>query len=479
MDTFRTESDSLGEVRVPSQALHGASTQRAVENFPISGRTIDPGIIRAYGLIKWAAAGANAELGVIEPGIARLIQTAAREILQGDHDDHFPVDIYQTGSGTSTNMNVNEVIANRCSQLSGKPLGSKDPVHPNDHANCGQSSNDTFPSALHIAGGVALKEALIPALKQLEHALAEKAAEFHPVIKIGRTHLMDATPVRLGQEFGAYRQQVAKAVQRAGQALEAIHELPMGGTAVGTGLNSHAEFAAMAIALIARETGIPFREAADHFEAQAARDPLLECHGQLNAIAASLYKIANDLRLLASGPRCGLGEISLPPIQPGSSIMPGKANPVMCESLIMVAMRVFGNQTTVTWCGANGQLELNTCMPLMGDAVLESIRLLANACRLFAVNCVSGIKADNERCAGLVEMSLSMVTSLVPLIGYDAAAKIARQSLDTGITVRQLCVKHLDELGITRAQLEQALNPAGMADGDSASLAPPPPPTSH
>jgi fumarate hydratase, class II len=464
MNSYRIESDSLGEVRVPAQALHGASTQRAVENFPISGRSIDPGIIHAYGLIKWAAAGANAELGVIGQDIAQLIQTAAREIQLGLHDDHFPVDIHQTGSGTSTNMNVNEVIANRCSQLSGKPLGSKNPVHPNDHANCGQSSNDTFPSALHIAVGSALKHGLIPAIEELEHALAEKTAEFHPVMKIGRTHLMDATPIRLGQEFGGYRQQLAKSVERAGQALEALHELPMGGTAVGTGLNSHPGFAARAIALIAGETGIPFRKAANPFEAQAARDSLLECHGQLNAIAASLYKIANDLRLLSSGPRCGLGEISLPAIQPGSSIMPGKTNPVLCESLIMVAMRVFGNQTTVTWCGANGHLELNACMPLMGDTVMESIRLLANACRAFAVNCVSGIKANPERCGSLIEMSLSMVTALVPLIGYDAASRIARQSVDSGMTVREICGKHLDELGITRAQLDQALDPATMTE---------------
>ncbi len=458
----RTERDTMGEMEVPSDALYGASTQRAVLNFPVSGEPVEPGVIHAYGLIKWAAAKVNGELGHVNKELAEQIETAALEVYEGKLDAHFPVDVYQTGSGTSTNMNANEVIANRCSQLAGKPIGSKEPVHPNDHVNQGQSSNDTFPSAMHIAAGVALQNDLLPALTKLQTSLEAKAKEFHAVLKIGRTHLMDATPVRLGQEFGGYAKQVERAVERTHKALETIGELALGGTAVGTGLNCHPDFPSRAIALIAEKTGIPFREADDHFEAQAAKDSLVECHGQLNTIAASLFKIANDIRLLGSGPRCAIGEIRLPATQPGSSIMPGKTNPVMCEAVTMVAARVFGNNSTVTWSGANGHFELNVFMPVMAKAVLESVRLLTNVCDIFRERCIDGIEANTERCAELIEYSLSMVTSLAPLIGYEPAAKIAKESVATGKTVRELCFAQLDTLGITADQLTAALDPAGM-----------------
>ncbi len=462
MSDTRTERDTMGEMEVPSDALYGASTQRAVLNFPVSGEPVEPGIVRAYGLIKWAAARTNGELGQVEKALTDQIETAALEVYGGELDAHFPVDVYQTGSGTSTNMNANEVIANRCSQLAGEPIGSKEPVHPNDHVNQGQSSNDTFPTAMHIAAGVALKSDLLPALAALRDSLGAKAEEFDGVLKIGRTHLMDATPVRLGQEFGGYAKQVERAVDRAHKALKAIHELPLGGTAVGTGLNCHPDFAARAIGLIAGKTGIEFREADDHFEAQAAKDALVECHGQLNTIAASLFKIANDIRLLGSGPRCAIGEIRLPATQPGSSIMPGKVNPVMSEAVTMVAARVFGNHSTVTWCGANGHFELNVFMPVMAKAILESIRLLTNVATIFRERCVDGIEADVERCGELIEYSLSMVTSLAPVIGYEPAAKIAKESVATGKTVRELCTEQLGELGITREQLDAALDPASM-----------------
>ncbi|MEC8690530.1 MAG: class II fumarate hydratase, partial [Verrucomicrobiota bacterium] len=345
MNETRIEKDTMGEMEVPADALYGASTQRAVINFPISGETLSPYIIHAYGLIKWAAARVNGELGHVETTLTDKIEVAAKEVYEGEHDKHFPVDIYQTGSGTSTNMNANEVIANRCSQIEGKPIGSKDPIHPNDHVNQGQSSNDTFPTAMHIAAGVAVKENLIPALEDLHSALKNKSEEFNDILKIGRTHLMDATPVRLGQEFAGYAKQIERSIDRAHKALKAIHELALGGTAVGTGLNCHPDFPAKAIEFISQKTGIEFREAENHFEAQAAKDSLVEFHGQLTTIATSLYKIANDIRLLGSGPRCSIGEIKLPATQPGSSIMPGKVNPVMSEAVTMVASRVYGNQS--------------------------------------------------------------------------------------------------------------------------------------
>ena len=458
----------MGEMPVPAEALYGASTQRAVLNFPISNEPVESGVVHAFGLIKWAAARVNGELGHIPADKTPLIEQAAREVYEGKLDDQFPVDVYQTGSGTSTNMNANEVIANRCAQIAGVEIDADretKPVHPNDHVNQGQSSNDTFPTAMHIAAGVALKEDLLPALTALRNSLQSKASEFHEVLKIGRTHLMDATPVRLGQEFGGYAMQLTRATDRAHKALKALHELALGGTAVGTGLNCHPDFPPKAIAFIAEKTGIEFREAENHFEAQSGKDALVECHGHLNTIAASLYKIANDIRLLSSGPRCSIGEISLPATQPGSSIMPGKVNPVMSEAVTMVAARVFGNHSTVTWCGANGHFQLNVMMPVMAKCVMESIRLLTNVCGIFREKCVEGIEAQVDRCNELIEYSLSMLTSLAPVIGYDKASNIAKESVESGRTVRELCSERLEELGLTEDQLNSALD-AGKMAGD-------------
>lgn len=456
MPETRLAHDSMGDLAVPVDALYGASTQRAVQNFPISGQTMDPAIIHAYGLIKEAAALANAKLGTLPQNVAEAIAAAAREISEGKHNAHFPVDVYQTGSGTSTNMNANEVIATLC-------LKAGTDAHPNDHINLGQSSNDTFPTALHLATCLQLRDTLIPALEILQKSLEKKAEEFHDILKIGRTHLMDAVPMRLGQEFSGYAKQVERGIDRCHKAIKALLELPLGGTAIGTGLNRHEDFPETAIALINQRTGLECHRAENSFEAQAARDALVEAHGQLNTIATSLFKIANDIRLLGSGPRCAIGEISLPAIQPGSSIMPGKVNPVLCEALTMVAARVFGNHTTVTFCGANGQFELNTFMPLLGQTVLESTRLLASAASVFAEKCVDGITANEARCEELIELSLSMVTSLVPLIGYEKAAAIAKESVSSGKTVRQLCEQNLRELAITQDQLRSALDPSTMA----------------
>ncbi len=464
MNENRIERDTMGEMEVPADALYGASTQRAVINFPISGETLSPYLIHAYGLIKWAAARVNGELGHVETSLTDQIEIAAKEVYEGKHDDHFPVDIYQTGSGTSTNMNANEVIANRCSQIAGKPIGSKDPIHPNDHVNQGQSSNDTFPTAMHIAAGVAIKNDLIPALEKLHSTLKQKSEEFHEILKIGRTHLMDATPVRLGQEFAGYAKQVERSIDRGHKALKAIHELALGGTAVGTGLNCHPDFPSKAIAFIAEKTGIEVREAENHFEAQAAKDSLVEFHGQLATIATSLFKIANDIRLLGSGPRCSIVEIKLPATQPGSSIMPGKVNPVMSEAVTMVASRVYGNQTTVSWAGANGHFELNVFMPVMSKAIMESIHLLARASETFSTRCIEGIQANEERCNELIEYSLSMVTSLAPIIGYETAAKIAKESVSTGKTVRELCQEQISELNISEEELSSALDPSKMTE---------------
>ena len=457
MPETRIEHDSMGELAVPADALYGASTQRAVGNFPISGETLSPALIHAYGLIKEAAALANAKLGTLPRELAEPIAAAAREVAEGKHDAHFPVDVYQTGSGTSTNMNANEVIATLCRQAGHE-------AHPNDHINLGQSSNDSFPTAIHIAACTELRDTLIPALVALGKSLSAKAAEFHHVLKIGRTHLMDAVPMRLGQEFSGYAKQAERGVDRCHKAIKALLEIPLGGTAIGTGLNRHSDFPDAAIALLSGRTGFPFHRAENPFEAQAARDALVEAHGQLNAIATSLFKVASDIRLLGSGPRCAIGEISLPAVQPGSSIMPGKVNPVLCEAVTMVAARVFGNQATVTFCGANGQFELNAFMPLLGQTVLESIRLLASASAAFAEKCVDGITANEARCGELIEQSLSMVTSLVPLIGYEKAAAIAKESVGRGRTVRSICEERLSELGISQSQLRQALDPATMAD---------------
>ena len=449
----------MGEMEVPGSALYGASTQRAVLNFPISGYRFPREFIRALGLIKMAAARANQALGKLDSARADLIAQAAAEVSAGVLDEHFPVDIFQTGSGTSTNMNANEVIANRCSQIAGRPIGSRAPVHPNDHVNMGQSSNDVIPTAIHIAAAESIKTRLLPALHRLETALRRKSCEFWDIIKIGRTHLMDATPVRLGQEFSGYARQVEQARLRAGGAISAIEELALGGTAVGTGLNAHPEFARRVIALIAEETGIGFHEAADHFEAQGAKDGLVQASGLLKTIAVSLFKIANDMRWLSSGPRCGIGEIQLPATQPGSSIMPGKVNPVMSEALMQVCAQVIGNDATITWCGANGNFELNVMMPVLAHDILETIRLLANAVTLFADRCIDGIVANKARCGELVEYSMAMVTSLAPIIGYDRAAQIAKESAKTGRTVRQICE---EQQILPPDQLAIALDPAEM-----------------
>ncbi len=449
----------MGSMEVPANALYGASTQRAVLNFPVSGHGFGREFIRALGLIKWSAAEANLELDRLDGDKAALIARAAKEIIDGLHDEHFPIDIYQTGSGTSTNMNVNEVIANLCSRFIGKPIGSKDPVHPNDHVNMGQSSNDVIPTAIHIAVGERIRKYLMPALEQLHGAFAKKSLEFWDVIKIGRTHLMDATPVRLGQEFGGYAKQIEYSRLRAGNAIAAIEELPLGGTAVGTGLNCHPDFAGIVMRHLENHTGIAWREARDHFEAQAAKDGLIQASGQLKTIAVSLFKIANDIRWLASGPRCGIGEILLPETQPGSSIMPGKVNPVICEAVMQVCARVIGNDATATFCAANGNFELNTMMPALAASLLESLRLMANVIVVFREKCVTGIKANIPRCNELVELSMAMVTSLAPIIGYDKAAEIAKESAKTGKTVRQIC---REWKVLPDEELTKALDPVAM-----------------
>ena len=449
----------MGDMDVPVSALYGASTQRAVLNFPISGHRFPREFIRALGLIKIAAARSNLDLGKLDATRADFITKAAQEVCDGKLDDQFPVDVFQTGSGTSTNMNANEVIANRCSQMAGKPIGSHTPVHPNDHVNMGQSSNDVIPTAIHIATAESLKNLLLPALQRLEFALSEKSKECWDVIKIGRTHLMDATPIRLGQELSGYAMQVEYAGLRVDNAISAIEEVALGGTAVGTGLNTHPEFARRAVARIAEDSGIAFREAANHFEAQGAKDGLVQVSGQLKTIAVSLFKIASDTRWLSSGPRCAIGEIQLPATQPGSSIMPGKVNPVMCEVLMQVAAQVIGNDSTITWCGANGNFELNVMAPVLAHNILESVRLLANSASVFASRCVAGIIPDKARCGELVERSMSMVTSLSPIIGYDLAAKIAKESAKSGRTIRQICT---DEEVLPADQLTDALDPVNM-----------------
>lgn len=435
--TYRTEKDSLGEMRVPTDALWGAQTQRAVENFPISDLRFPRGFIAALGTIKKAAAETNVELGLLDSALAADIVRAADEVIAGDHDRHFVIDIFQTGSGTSTNMNANEVIANRALQIRGESAGSKQ-IHPNDHVNAGQSSNDVIPTAMQVAACVAIRTTLVPALQTLQRSLDAKAREFDGLVKSGRTHLMDATPVRLGQEFGGYGAQIGHGIRRVGQALEDLADLPLGGTAVGTGINTHPEFADKAIARISAATGIAFREASNHFERQSTRDTIVYAHGALNTVAVSLTKIVNDLRLLASGPRAGLAEITLPAIQPGSSIMPGKVNPVIPEAVTMVAAQVMGNHTTITVGGIGSYFELNVMMPGMTYALLQSIALLANAATVLAEKCVDGIVANEARLRELLEGNLSLATALAPSIGYDAAAAIAKDAFKEGKTAREV-----------------------------------------
>src|SRR4051812_2956191 len=438
MANFRTEKDSMGEMQVPSDAYYGAQTGRAVENFPISDLRFSRRFIAAMGLIKWACAEVNHGLGLLDEKRLDLVQRAAQEVMEGKLDSQFVVDTFQTGSGTSTNMNTNEVIAGRANEMATGKRGGREPVHPNDHVNMEQSSNDVIPTAIHVSAAVAIKESLLPALEHLHQALDAKAKQFDDVVKIGRTHLQDATPVRVGQVLSGFAQQAKLGVLRANKAINALRELPLGGTAVGTGINSHPQFARRAIAVIASKSGVEFIEAANHFEAQSAKDGVVEVSGILRTIAVSLTKIANDIRWLASGPRCGIGELSIPATQPGSSIMPGKVNPVMSEMVLQVAAQVFGNDAAIAFAasGLGSSFELNVMMPVMAYNLLQSIQLLSRAARVFADRCVAGIEANRDRCEGLVEQSLAMGTSLAPLIGYDKAAEIAKESLKTGKTIR-------------------------------------------
>ena len=455
---FRTEHDSMGEVQVPADALYRAQTQRAVENFPISGVPIDRALIGALASIKGAAAAVNAELGVLDADVATAIHDSAAEVARGDHDAHFPIDVFQTGSGTSSNMNANEVIAT----LATRRLGSD--VHPNDHVNASQSSNDVFPSAIHIAAARSVVTDLVPALQHLEQSLQAKAAEFAEVVKSGRTHLMDATPVTLGQEFGGYAAQIRYGVERVLSTLPRVAELPLGGTAVGTGINTPPGFAAGVVGRLATDLDLPLTEARDHFEAQGARDALVELSGQLRTVAVSLTKICNDLRWMGSGPRTGLAEIQLPDLQPGSSIMPGKVNPVVPEATLMVCAQVIGNDAAVTVAGASGSFELNVMMPVLARNVLESLRLLSNASRLLADRCIDGITADVDRCREMAESSPSVVTPLNRYIGYEAAAKVAKQSLAERKTIRQVVLErgHVERGDLTEQQLDEALDVLGM-----------------
>jgi fumarate hydratase class II len=458
---MRVERDSMGELPVPDDVLYGASTQRAVLNFPISGRPLPEPFVCSLGLVKLACAGANEELGLLPPEKARLIRQAAREIAAGSLTRHFPVDVFQTGSATSANTNANEVIANRASQLAGEPLGSRRPVHPNDDVNLGQSSNDVVPTALHVSVAVALHTRLAPALRQLATELTARSAEFAAIVKVGRTHLMDATPLTLGQEFSGYAAQAAKAADRAERARERLRELALGGTAVGTGLNAHPEFAARACRILSVETGLEFVEAANHFEAQAARDDVVEVAGALAAIAAALTKIANDIRLLGSGPRAGLGELRLPATQPGSSIMPGKVNPVMSEMLVQVGLYVQGLTQTAALCGREGHFELNATLPLLAHCLHEAIACLANGAVVFTEKCVAGLAADAARCRELVDRSLMLVTALNPLIGYDAAAAVAKEAFATGRTLREVV---LERGLLDAATLDRVLDPRRMTE---------------
>ncbi|NDL59820.1 class II fumarate hydratase [Phytoactinopolyspora mesophila] len=455
---YRIEHDTMGEVRVPAAAKYRAQTQRAVENFPVSGTRIENSLIHALASIKGIAATVNAELGVVDAEIGQAIHEAAAEVAGGNYDDDFPIDVFQTGSGTSSNMNANEVIAT----LATERLGA--PVHPNDHVNASQSSNDVFPSAIHVAATAAVVGNLIPALEHLRATLSAKSDEFASVVKSGRTHLMDATPVTLGQEFGGYAAQVSYGIERLQAALPRVAELPLGGTAVGTGINTPPGFAEKVIGRLAADSGLPFTEARNHFEAQGSQDGLVELSGQLRTIAVSLNKISNDVRWMGSGPRTGLAELALPDLQPGSSIMPGKVNPVIPEALCMVCAQVVGNDATVTFAGAAGNFELNVMLPVIARNVLESVRLLANISRLFADRCVSGLTANEERCREYAESSPSVVTPLNRYIGYEEAAKVAKQSLAERKTIREVVIErgYVEQGKLTEAQLDEALDVLSM-----------------
>ena len=466
MSKFRTERDTMGEMQVPVDALYGASTARAVENFPIAHEPVPAPVIHAFGHLKAACAQANLDLGKLDSQIAQSIVASADEVAKGTYDAHFPVDIYQTGSGTSTNMNANEVIANVANEKLGLGIGSKGQegaVHPNDHVNMGQSSNDTFPAAMHIAGALQLTQELIPALNRLADELESKAKRWDEIVKIGRTHLMDATPIRVGQVFGGYASQARYSAIRAGRALARLLEnMPIGGTAVGTGINTHPQFADRVCAVLQKKVSLDFKEADNHPEAQAAKDSFVEAHGHLKTIAVALSKIANDIRLLGSGPRCGILELNLPATQPGSSIMPGKVNPVICESVIQIACRVIGNDATVTIAGVGGVgslFELNVAMPVMIDAFLESVKLLANGANLFVDKLLNGLEVNQERCRVLLDQSLMMVTSLAPKIGYEQSAALAKEAFKSGKTIRQLC---MEKKVLPEAELDHLLDPDSM-----------------
>jgi len=456
----RIERDTMGDLAVPADAYYGVQTARAIENFPISSLRFPRSMIRAMGLIKRAAAIVNESLGLLEKKPADAIKQAATEVVSGMLDAEFPVDIFQTGSGTSTNMNTNEVISNRATELLGGARGSK-LVHPNDHVNLGQSSNDVIPTAIHIAAAEMIQRQLLPALTRLHKALDRKSKEFDKIVKIGRTHLQDATPVRLGQEFSGYSRQIELSIQRAKRAQESLVEVALGGTAVGTGLNCHPDFSGKVLAIISKETGCLFKEAANHFEAQSTQDSLVEASGELRTIAVSLMKIANDIRWLGSGPRCGLGEINLPETQPGSSIMPGKVNPVIAESVTMVCAQVIGNDVTVAVAGQAANFELIVMMPVMAHNLLESIELLATASQNFAARCIEGIKANEERCRSLIEESLAMCTALAPEIGYEAAAKLAKDAYKSGKTVREIAK---EQKILPERRLNELLDPWRMTE---------------
>ena len=453
----RTERDSMGEMQVPADAYFGASTQRAVLNFPISDLRFPRQFIRALGQIKQAAAQANAALGTVDVQVAEAIISAAQEVIDGKFDKHFVLDIFQTGSGTSTNMNANEVIANRASELLGGSRGSRK-VHPNDHVNFGQSSNDVIPTAMHLSALVSIEDDLTPALKQLQAALQQKADEFMPVIKTGRTHLQDATPIRLGQEFLGYAGQIERGISRMRHAQEELSEVALGGTAVGTGVNTHPEFSVRVCHILSEMNGVTVRETSNHFQAQSTLDNIVEASGALNTLAVSLMKIANDIRWLGSGPRAGIGEIDLPAVQPGSSIMPGKVNPVIAESVCMVCAQVMGNHTTITIAGQSGNFEINVMMPVTAYNLLQSISLLASAARNFTEQCIKGLQATS-RGPEMVERGLAICTSLAPIIGYDAAADISKVAYKTGRTVREVA---REKTNLPEEELDRILDPASM-----------------
>ncbi len=458
--TTRIEQDSMGEMAVPADAYYGASTARAVENFPISGLRFPRRFIWALGLIKMAAAETNVELGLLDQRIGGAIAQAAREVAEGKLDDQFVLDIFQTGSGTSTNMNANEVIANRASELLGGQRGARKEVHPNDHVNLGQSSNDVIPTAIHLSALAAIERELIPALSSLQEAISQKAQEFMSVIKTGRTHLQDATPIRLGQEFLGYAGQAERAIRRLRGAQAELSEVALGGTAVGTGINTHPEFAQRVCRRLSAMAGVEVRETANHFQAQSTLDAVVQAHGTLNTVAVSLMKIANDIRWLGSGPRAGIGELALPEVQPGSSIMPGKVNPVIAEALTMVCAQVMGNNTTVTIAGQSGNFELNVMQPVAAHNLLESIALLAAATRNFEERLVKGLKAT-DRGPEMVEKGLAIATALAPAIGYDAAAAISKEAFRTGDTIRNVARRRTN---LSDEELDRLLNPESMTE---------------